>query len=49
MPPHVTQALVDHFKSKYYIIQVCRDETQAVPGVHEVVHQPMSNMELFIL
>tara|TARA_R110001599_G_scaffold75912_2_gene207918 strand:- start:8786 stop:9670 length:885 start_codon:yes stop_codon:yes gene_type:complete len=49
MPPYITQALVEQFKSKYHIIQVCRDESQAIAGVHEVVHQPMSNMELFYL
>lgn len=49
MPPHVSRALVEQLKSKYYIIQVCRDESQAIPGVNEVVHQPMSNMELFYL
>ena len=46
MPYSVAQAIVEKYSSKYHIIQVGRDERQAVPGV-EFVNIPMTNHELF--
>jgi hypothetical protein len=49
LPFHISQEIVDYFKNDYYIIQICRDQQQAITGVHEVITEPMSNMELFYL
>ncbi len=46
MPASVSQAIVQKYSKDYHIIQVCRDESQALPGV-EAVFQPMTNTELF--
>jgi hypothetical protein len=44
IPIDVSQRLVDHLSDYYHIIQVCRDEKNALNNV-EVVFEPMSNME----
>jgi hypothetical protein len=46
MPYGVAQAIVEKYASKYHIIQIGRDERQAVPGV-EFINIPMTNHELF--
>jgi hypothetical protein len=48
IPPYVYNDIVEHFKNTHHIIQVCRDESQAInnPSV-EVLNKPLSNMELF--
>lgn len=46
MPYDLAQKIVDTFSEKYHIIQICRHEHNALNNV-EVVHDPMSNMELF--
>jgi len=48
MPPHLSIDLVNHFKEQYHIIQICRNEAQAIQDSNvEVIIKPMSNMELF--
>jgi hypothetical protein len=48
MPGIVAQKIVEKYSKDYHIIQVCRLPEQGIEGV-EVVHQPMTNMELFSL
>ena len=49
MPAHISRSLVEMFKDRYHIIQICREESQAIPGVAEAHWGQMSNMELFYL
>ena len=49
MPPHISRALVEQFKDKYHIIQICRQESQVIEGVQEAHFEQMSNMEMFYL
>ena len=46
MPYAVAQAIVEKYSSRYHIIQVGRDQRQAVPGT-EFVNRFMTNHELF--
>jgi hypothetical protein len=48
MPQYVYKPIVEAFKDTHHIIQVCRDQSQAIdhPQV-EVVSQPLLNMEMF--
>jgi hypothetical protein len=46
MPYDLAQNIVDKFSEKYHIIQICRHEHNSLRNV-EVVHESMSNMELF--
>lgn len=48
IPSNAAQDIVDAFSNQYHIIQVCRDQSQALRGT-EVVTESMSNMELFAL
>ena len=48
MPYSIAQAIADKYSNRYHIIQVGRDERQAVRGV-EFVNRFMSNHELFAL
>lgn len=48
IPSNTAQDIVDAFSNQYHIIQVCRDQSQALRGT-EVVTESMSNMELFAL
>jgi hypothetical protein len=48
IPMDVAQQVVNSFKDYYHIIQICRNEANALQGV-EVVKDQMSNMELFSL
>lgn len=48
MPYTVAQAIAEKYSKKYHIIQVCRDERQAVSGA-EVLNRFMTNHELFSL
>lgn len=48
MPIWVSEKIVERYINDYHIIQVCREERQAIPGV-EALFQPMTNMELFSL
>ncbi len=48
IPHYLLDAIISEFKDQYHIIQVCRDERQAINSEFvEVVYKPMSNMELF--
>jgi hypothetical protein len=49
MPPHISRGLVEMFRDRFHIIQICREEGQVIPGVGEAHWQSMSNMELFYL
>lgn len=47
--PHlVSKEIVDSFKEKYHIIQICRDKSQAIEGT-ECISEPMENMRLMSL
>jgi uncharacterized phage-like protein YoqJ len=48
IPPHLHLPIVNAFKDLYHIIQVCREESQAInhPDV-EVITKSISNIELF--
>jgi hypothetical protein len=48
MPPYLQTKIVEAFKETHHIIQICREESQAInsPFV-EVITKPLSNMELF--
>lgn len=48
IPFDVAQKIVNSFSPYYHIIQICRNENNALLGV-EVVNEQMSNMELFSL
>jgi hypothetical protein len=48
MPMMLAQKIADSFSQDYHIIQICRNDEQALQGV-EVVKESMSNMELFSL
>jgi hypothetical protein len=48
MPQLLAQAVVETYINDYHIIQVCRNDMNALQGV-EVVKESMSNMELFYL
>lgn len=48
MPKPLAEAIVNHYKNDYHIIQICRNELNALDGV-EVQREPMSNMELLYL
>lgn len=46
MPYNIGQAIVEKYSSKYHIIQVGRDQRQAIPGT-EFINSQLSNHELF--
>jgi hypothetical protein len=48
IPYDVAQHLVNYFSPQYHIIQICRNEKNAIAGC-EVITEQMSNMELFSL
>jgi len=48
IPPHLSAELVNILSQKYHVIQICRSKEQGIPGA-EVVHDTMTNMELFSL
>lgn len=48
MPYRVGLTLVEKYSNDYHIIQVCRNQSQALPNV-EVITNPMQNLELFSL
>lgn len=49
LPPHLVLEIVNYFKNDYHIIQVCRNESQKIEGVSEIVTQEIPNTELFYL
>jgi len=48
MPPNVMEAIVNNFTNQYHIIQICKQESQAIKhqGVEPIFRQ-LSNHELF--
>lgn len=49
IPHYISIDIVERFKDKYHIIQICREESQVINGVAEAHFEAMSNMELFSL
>lgn len=49
LPPFISSQIVDKYKDKYHIIQICREESQVIQGVGESHFSDMSNIELFSL
>lgn len=49
MPPMLVRGIVERYKDKYHIVQVCRNKEEVINGVDEAYYQPMSNFELFTL
>lgn len=45
MHPSIAQELVNYFSQDYHIIQICRNESQAIPGAEAIFH-PLSNFDL---
>lgn len=45
IPPTISSLIVDQYSKDYHIIQICRNESEALPGV-EAIYQPLSNFEL---
>lgn len=45
MPPALARALVQHYSSAYHVIQICRNQSEAIPGTETISH-PLSNFEL---
>ena len=48
IPNPLSLKLTERFSKDYHIVQICRDESQCIPGV-ESIHSPMDNMELLSL
>lgn len=48
MPIVVATEIVNKCSDKYHIIQICREQSQVIPGAEAVFHE-LSNMELFSL
>jgi len=47
IPRPIGEQIVNAAKKEFHIMQVCRTDSQVLPGVDEVFNQPLSNMELF--
>jgi len=45
MPQALAIELVNKYSQQYHIIQICRNQSQAIPGA-EAIFQPLSNFEL---
>lgn len=45
IPPAISSLIVDQYSKDYHIIQICRNEKEAIPGV-EAIYQQLSNFEL---
>jgi ADP-heptose:LPS heptosyltransferase len=45
MPPIIAAQIAQYYAQDYHIIQICRNEKEAVPGT-EVIYQSTSNFEL---
>lgn len=48
MPRLLSQTIVNYYKDEYHVIQICRNEINALQGV-EVQKDPISNMDLLYL
>ena len=48
IPPYINDHIVNIFKNTHHIIQICRNDSQAINSPYvEVINKPLSNMELF--
>lgn len=45
MPPAIAMKIAQYYSNEYHIIQICRNEREAIPGV-EAIYQPLTNFEL---
>lgn len=45
MPPLIAAQIAQYYSQDYHVIQICRNEREAIPGV-EAVYQHLSNFEL---
>lgn len=45
IPPLIAAQIAQYYAHEYHIIQICRNEREAIPGV-EAIYQPLSNFEL---
>jgi hypothetical protein len=48
IPPAITSLIIAEYSKSYHIIQICRNESEALPGV-EAIYQPLSNFELITI
>ena len=48
IPPAISSLIIAEYSKNYHIIQICRNENEALPGV-EAIHQPLSNFELITI
>jgi hypothetical protein len=47
-PPYIYSDIINKFKDTHHIIQVCREESQAINNINvEVINTRITNMELF--
>jgi hypothetical protein len=47
-PPYISQQIINHYLPKYHIYQVCRNESQVIPGAVGIFNK-MTNTELISL
>jgi len=48
LPQGITSQIIEIYKETHHIIQICKTEANAIPGV-ESIWQPLANLELFYL
>lgn len=48
IPPAISSLIVAEYSKNYHIIQICRNESEALPGV-EAIYQQLSNFELITI
>jgi len=48
IPPAISSLIVDQYSKDYHIIQICRNESEVLPGV-EAIYQQLSNFELITI
>jgi len=48
IPPAISSLIIAEYSKNYHIIQICRNESEALPGV-EAIYQPLSNFELITI
>jgi signal peptidase I len=46
IPAELAVAIVEEYKEQFEIIQICKSEKQAIPGVNKVIHNRISIFEL---
>ncbi len=48
IPPALASIIINQYSKDYHIIQICRNEKEALPGA-EAIYQPLSNFELITI